>query len=62
MSLSSPPESVQNSLEAKFSGGKPGTIPIIPTNDFSSKMAVSLLSIHHDPLYVAVCLCVHAGS
>ncbi|CAI8003235.1 Glutamate dehydrogenase, mitochondrial [Geodia barretti] len=27
------------SLEAKFSGGKPGTIPITPTADFSSKMA-----------------------
>jgi glutamate dehydrogenase (NAD(P)+) len=32
-------ESVQTSLEAKFSGGKPGTIPITPTADFSSKMA-----------------------
>ena len=32
-------ESVQKSLEAKFSGGRPDTIPITPTAEFSSRMA-----------------------
>ncbi len=32
-------ESVQKSLEAKFSGGRAGSIPITPTPEFSSRMA-----------------------
>lgn len=32
-------ESVERSLEAKFSGGRADTIPITPTPEFSSRMA-----------------------
>ncbi len=32
-------ESVEKSLEAKFSGGRAGSIPITPTAEFSSRMA-----------------------
>ncbi len=32
-------ESVATSLENKFSGGRPGAIPITPTSEFSSRMA-----------------------
>ena len=31
--------SVETSLESKFSGGRRGAIPIIPTSEFSSRMA-----------------------
>lgn len=32
-------ESVQKSLEAKFSGGRPHSIPITPTPEFRDRMA-----------------------
>lgn len=32
-------DSVQRSLEAKFSGGRSDSIPITPTREFSSRMA-----------------------
>lgn len=32
-------DSVQKSLESKFSGGKPDTIPITPTHDFATRIA-----------------------
>lgn len=32
-------ESVEKSLEARFSGGRTGSIPITPTPEFSSRMA-----------------------
>ena len=32
-------ESVETSLESKFSGGRAGSIPITPTPEFSSRMA-----------------------
>ena len=32
-------ESVQKSLEAKFSGGRTNSIPITPTTQFSSRIA-----------------------
>lgn len=31
--------SVQKSLEAKFSGGRGGAIPIVPTPEFSDRIA-----------------------
>ena len=34
-------ESVQHSLESKFSGGRPGAIPITPSPEFSARIAVS---------------------
>ena len=45
-------ESVQTSLESKFSGGKPGTIPITPTADFASRMAVCS---NYSPPYLMGC-------
>ena len=35
-------DSVQKSLEAKFSSGQAGSIPIIPSPDFQSRIAVSV--------------------
>ena len=32
-------ESVQKSLEAKFSGGRGGSIPIVPSTQFSARIA-----------------------
>ncbi len=32
-------ESVQKSLEAKFSGGRGGSIPIVPSPQFSARIA-----------------------
>ena len=32
-------DSVQRSLEAKFSGGRSGSIPITPTAEFSARIA-----------------------
>lgn len=32
-------ESVQKSLEAKFSGGRGGAIPILPSPEFSNRIA-----------------------
>ena len=34
-------DSVQTSLEAKFSGGRQGTIPVTPSPEFHSRMGVS---------------------
>ena len=34
-------DSVQKSLEAKFSSGQAGAIPIIPSPEFTSRIAVS---------------------
>ncbi len=39
-------DSVQRSLEAKFSGGKHNTIPITPSQEFSTRIAVSLIYMH----------------
>ena len=34
-------ESVQKSLESKFSGSQPGSIPIVPTSEFNMRIQVS---------------------
>ena len=39
-------DSVQKSLEAKFSGGREGTIPITPSPEFHSRMGVSGLTAY----------------
>lgn len=39
-------DSVQKSLEAKFSSGQAGAIPITPSPEFHSRIAVSYNTLH----------------
>ena len=51
-----PADSVQKSLEAKFSGGKSNSIPIVPSLEFSKRIAVSTKSVELLWLpYLCVC-------